>query len=82
MTTPDGLEYEPEFVELDPRKVYVVLVPLRALPHLQMVKFPKNVVAGFAKETIEFTQLEQLVDKLGYHLVEKDDPRYNDEKLS
>lgn len=76
MTTPDGLEYEPEFVELDPRKVYVVLVPLKALPHLMDVQFPKNVVAGFAKETIEFDQLESLVDRLGYKLVDKKDPRY------
>jgi hypothetical protein len=74
--TPDGLEYEPEFLELDPHKVYVALVPLRALPYLQMVDYPKNVVAGFAKETIEFVQLEALVDRLGYRIVEKDDPRY------
>lgn len=76
MTIPDGTEYEPEFVELDPRKVYVVLVPLRALPYLQMAQYPLNVVAGFAKETIEFAQLEALCDQLGFKLVEKNDPRY------
>lgn len=76
MTTPDGLEYEPEFVELDPRKVYVALVPLRALPYFTMANFPPCVVAGFPKETIEFEQLKTLCEKLGYHLVEKGDPRY------
>lgn len=76
MKTPEGLEYEPEFTELDPHKIYVALVPLKALPHLEMALFPPNVVAGFAKETIEFEQLKTLCEKLGYHLVEKTDPRY------
>lgn len=78
MTTPEGLEYEPEVVELDPRKVYVALVPLEALPHFSMVNFPANVVAGFPKELIEFEELTKLCDRLGYNLVEKADPRFDD----
>lgn len=78
MITPDGLEYEPELVELDPKKIYVALVPLRALPHFQASVFPKNVVAGFPKELIEFEQLNEICDRLGYRLVDKKDPRYQE----
>lgn len=67
---------EVEFVEFDPTKVYIALVPMADLGKFTMKDFPKNVVAGFPKEMIEFQKLEELVDKLGYKLVEKNDPRY------
>lgn len=67
---------EIELQELDPQKIYVVLVPQKDMGKLAMATFPKNVVAGFPKEMVEFQQLDDLVNRLGYKLVRKDDPRY------
>lgn len=73
---------EVDLQELDPRKTYVALVKSADLPTVfRDAQFPKNVVAAFDRELIEFEALSRLVDRLGYKLVEKSDPRFEGQKI-